>query len=308
MPIDKYFEILAVFGLAEQEASFVCALRATDAYIGGSTALSWFMDDDILPDQDLDIFFTPSAHAPTDITLTLFGNLFRVAGYTRRGNSTGGYRLAKALHIDFVANWYHPHLGRKIQLVVRSADAPADTSAYSEADFDICQFYAKYDPGIGYPVVVHDSPEAAADIRARRVMRIGNLKGQNIANSLHRLSKYYTRGFAFEDEHVSPCSCACGHEHTVKKIQRLTYREAAAVVQAAHACANRVRYFTAPLEPPLARANATPTRPIIQRPPPLEIPPFLEITDALETPPRPKRILPLRKCRKDDSWIVEKPE
>ena len=31
--------------------------------------------------------------------------------------------------------------------------------------------------------------------------------------------------------------------------------------------------------------------------------PILEITDALETPPRVKRILPPRKCRKDDSWI-----
>jgi hypothetical protein len=313
--------LFEAFGLSANSAALLNAFVVTDAYIGGGAALACHMRDPILPEQDLDIFYTPSADAPALITQTLFDMIFCAAGYTRRSDTTGGYKQAKALHIETVINWYHMTLKRKIQVVVRSASAPADCPAYGSADFDICQFYIKYDPD-SFSLRLFYNPhksaltdETVAEIRSKRVMRIGNLKGQDLSNSLRRLRKYYHRGFAFEDERVTTCSCACGHEHTAKKSVRLTYSEAAAVVRAAHARANPVRWFPlssdsedeASLTPPLARANATPTRPMV-RPPPLEIPPILEITDTLETPPRPKRTLPLRKCRKDDSWIVEKPE
>ena len=301
-----FSDILDAFGLTDRASSFVHALRITNAYIGGSTILTWHVGDDLLPSQDLDIFFTPSASAPKVITLALFNALFISAGYTRRSDSMGcgSYRLAKALHVDVVANWYHRTLGRKIQVVSRSADAPEDRPAYTEADFDICQFYAKYTPATCRVQLFYDpaksaiTAEIAEEIRTKRVMRIGNLKGQDLRNTLNRLHKYYDRGFAFEAERETPCSCtACGHGHTVKKVRRLTYMEAAGHVREMHAEAN----------PPLDWSDVAPLRVFDDEDSLLlEIPPVLEITDALETPPRViKRVLPKRICRlrTDDSWI-----
>jgi hypothetical protein len=309
-----FSDILDTFGLTDRAPFFVHALRITNAYIGGGTILAWHVGDDILPSQDLDIFFTPSESAPKAISLALFNTLFTSAGYMRRSDSMGcgSYRLAKALHVDVVANWYHRTLGRKIQVVVRSADASEDLPAYTEADFDICQFYAKYTPATGRVQLFYDpaksaiTAEIAEEICTKRVMRIGNLKGQDLTNSLGRLRKYYDRGFAFEGMRTTACSCTCGHEHTIKKEVRLTLEEASTIVRAEHTRVNNVRYFTAYVEdavlmPPLDRTNAMPTRPMIQRPPPLEIPPLLEITDALETPPPVKRVA--RLIRKDDAWI-----
>jgi hypothetical protein len=302
----SFAHVFAAFGLTEQATALKRIFYLTDAYIGGSIALSCHTGDEITPYQDLDIVYTPSADAPVDITLMLFDIVFAAAGYERRDNSCGGYQRAKALHIVFVANWFHRDLRRLIQVVVRSADAK--TPAYAEADFDICQFYLKYAPANGDLVLLYNptnsavTPAIAEEIRTRRVMRIGNLKGQNRVNSLLRLHKYYNRGFAFEKERETPCSCACGHEHTVKKIVRLTYYEAAAIVRAEHARANPrlgVPSVAAPIVQPVTAPIVQP----VERPPPLEIPPILEITDALETPPRVKRTLPPRKCRKDDSWI-----
>jgi len=306
MSITGYQRIQNAFGLEKATHRFTLEniFRITGAHIGGSTALSWHMDDEILPEQDLDIFYTPSTAAPTAITTVLFNTLFNAAGYERRLNSTGSYSLAKTLNIDTVLNWYHPTLKRKIQVIVRSADAPTDRPAYGEADFDICQYYAVCDSNTGHLSLKYDpvnsaitSAEISSEIRVKRVMRIGNLKDQSLQNTLRRLSKYYGRGFAFETEHEAPCSCACGHEHTAKKVRRLRYSEAARIVRTEHARVNPV-----PTDSDDVDVIIPPPRPLV-RPPPLEIPPFLEITDTLETPPRVKRIARPRLCRKDDSWI-----
>lgn len=228
-----YARLLAAFGLTEYKTSLLHTFHVTDAFIGGSAALTWHIGNEFLPDQDLDIFYTPSPAAPRGITVTLFDTLFSAAGYKCHSLSTGDvhYTDQWTRYIAIVHNWFHTTLKRKIQLVIRSERAPTDSPAYTETDFDICQFYAKYDPRAQDLILRYNpatiTPEIAEEIRTKRVMRIGNLTAcQSLLTNLKRLRKYYARGFAFEDERETLCSCACGHEHTTKKYRRLTLDEA----------------------------------------------------------------------------------
>lgn len=240
-----YARILAAFGLTEYKTSLLNAFQVTDAFIGGSAALTWHLGDEILPDQDLDIFYTPSPAAPRDITVTLFDTLFSAAGYKCHSLSTGDvhYTDQWTRYIAIVHNWFHTTLKRKIQLVIRSESAPTDRPAYTETDFNICQFYAKYDPCAQDLILRYNpatiTPEIAEEIRTKRVMRIGNLTAcQSLLTNLTRLRKYYSRGFAFEDERETPCSCACGHEHTTKRVYRLILEEACVLVATEYRKAN----------------------------------------------------------------------
>ena len=324
--------IFEPFGLAAQVPALTQAMKVTNAYIGGGVALARYMFDPIRPEQDLDIFYTPFDAAPESITHLLFHTIFTAAGYEPRPESTGGYKKAKVLHIKRIYNWSHPTLNRTIQLVVRSPYA--EKPAYVCADFDICQFFLAYDGETGGLHLFYDTEtsaltqETVKEIGRHRVMRIGNLKGQSLGNVLRRLRKYYDRGFAFEKVLEHSCTCRCGLQaHTVKTTRRMSLAQAALFVCNKFNEANppprhlfagdswdEEETIPAPaaaveIIPPLP---ATESKPEIipplpaapaERPPPLEIPPVLEITDAFSTPPRPKRNLPPRLCRKDDSWI-----
>jgi hypothetical protein len=220
--------ILPAFGLEAQERLLAGAFELTGAYIGGSAALYWYLNDmksvPIPSDIDLDIFYQPKSRDAEDREVALFGAIF----------ATAGYRKARGL------TWTHPELDRTIQLVVREVDAT--TPAYALADFDICQFFVSRTE-TGYLGLFYDdnlsdiTDDTIIDIREFR-MRIGHLKDQNLPTTIQRLRKYYDRGFAFEGVSKDPCSCACGHKHTTTKIRRLTLEEAVVYVREEHRKAN----------------------------------------------------------------------
>lgn len=292
--------VLTAFGLASQESLLLGAFDLTNAYIGGSAALYWYLNDieptKIPSDTDLDIFFRPKNRDAERQGIALFNAIFETAGYSETFGlaNTRRYTNLCAYHIASIRNWYHPVLERAIQLIIRKLDTPEDAlPAYALADFDICQLFVTRTPAGCLGSMYNDTHSVVTDdtvleFRNRR-MRIGHLKDQILYFTLNRLHKYYSRGFAFEAICEDPCSCACGHKHTVKKYRRLTIEEAIEHVTEEHRKAN-----------PPAPADAI-------RPPPLEIP-ALDIHDSLlETPPRrratKKVSAPPRLIRNDKSWI-----
>jgi hypothetical protein len=289
--------ILTTFGLADYEHTLAAVFELTHSYIGSSAALYWHLskkNGTPIPDDLSLALFCDLRNVSLDESAveTIFDAIFRAAGYTHTSPyyipASSAERRIYGFKNKYI--WIHSTLGRKIKLYVRSKDTPADAPPlYALGAFDINQMYVKWYAGrylsIFYSITDSDiTNETFGDITKFR-MRVGKLKNLELAHVLYHLNKHYSRGFAIVEERDTPCSCACGHEHTVKKDVRLTLEEAIVYVTAKHRTAN----------PP---ADDT------LRPPPLEIPPILEIRDVeMETPPRPKRLI-----RKDDAWIRPKPE
>jgi hypothetical protein len=241
--------ILPAFGLEAQERLLAGAFELTGAYIGGSAALYWYLNDmkpvPFPSDSDLDIFYKPKSLSAEKQEIALFSAIFATAGYRRLHsyNDDRTYANLRTYHIAHIVTYSHHILNRTIQVVVRAVDAPTDAPpAYALADFDICQLQVTRTE-TGYLGSFYDDlnsdvdDDTIIDIREFR-MRIGHLKDQVLSTTLRRLQKYYDRGFAFEGVRKDPCSCACGHEHTTTKIRRLTREEAVVYVREEHRKAN----------------------------------------------------------------------
>lgn len=234
--------ILPAFGLEAQERLLVGAFELTGAYIGGSAALYWYLND-VKPvpfpsDADLDIFYQPKSRTTEEQEIELFSVIFATAGYHRLNTYISEKcDYADLGYISDVVTYWNRVLDRKIQLVIREIDTPTDAPpVYALADFDICQLQV-IPTETGYLGSFYD--DTRNDIREFR-MRISHLEGQNLSSTLRRLQKYYDRGFAFQGVRKDPCACTCGHEHAATKVRRLTREEAVVYVREEHRKANRV--------------------------------------------------------------------
>jgi hypothetical protein len=223
--------VLITFGLQDQEAALTRALRVTNAAIHGGAALSWYTNTEPPAGQDIDIWCQPVARILSPVIVALYDTIFRTVGYSPvppSSRAARDYYGIRNLHIDAIHNWFNPTVNRKIQLILRSKDAPsADPTTEFDLDITTVKVSAPADTAAADRLLVTvPSTELAVRIR-RRVMNINNLKGQHLQNNLRRIHKYYSRGFAFESTEAR-CSCSCGavHHMTVTPPHRLSLKEA----------------------------------------------------------------------------------
>jgi hypothetical protein len=205
--------VLIIFNLHTHEAALARALRETNAIIHGGSALCWYTNSIPTWGQDIDIWCQPTLTMTEADIVARINAALTPAGYTNRNPATscicaGGEICELCLRAQYLqmgsTNFIAVHEWtrhwsstetRNIQLIIRRPLIP--TSPVAEFDLDIATLCVAPHPTEDRLIVTE--PDAAlADRIRRRVMRIGNLRGQLLDNKKERVTKYYARGFAFE--------------------------------------------------------------------------------------------------------------
>ncbi len=240
--------VLSAFGLQDHEAVIAKALANTDAFIAGSSALYWYLNNisetpiAIPEGSDMDIWLPvcpPSDGIsrvdckPMYLALGYFECLLTPLGYkpqseeerykevqARRRLELKGeitdeirYHLSPSLRfIKSIHNFINTDLNRKIQIIVTEQRPGIRKEILNSFDFDICsmcvQAYRSKSPRLN---VVFDPafvPQLGKPIP--NTFHLGDVNKFSFLTVPLRLEKYYARGFVMELEKAcTACGCDC---------------------------------------------------------------------------------------------------
>jgi hypothetical protein len=245
--------LLEAFHLQDCSKEFIEVLHNSNGFIGGSTALSWFLAMNGWPaviheDQDMDIFIRMPKGMPTlgiyyDLVCTTYDLLLRSAGYSRQSayeriTELARLRAMRALrastdemdyqqsHIFRVQNFFHSS-GRKIQVVfVQPGHNFLDI--LGKADLNLSKFGIFPD----HPSVNTMMLETYAVNRKERdeivegYFRLSNVNNNFATSTIARIEKYYDRNFVMiGDPWCESCGHAAMRDRDLTKRQAVAYAE-----------------------------------------------------------------------------------